>query len=113
MRFLRVMFWITILAIVAIFSMRNWDTYVAVRLLGDLELLFRLPVLIVACLLAGMLPWFVLHRATRWSLTRKLGRVEATLAQSLPVAAPPQPPARSSPPPQPTAAPIAVPPGVA
>jgi hypothetical protein len=113
MRFLRVMFWITMLAIVVIFSMRNWETYVPVRLLGDLELLFRLPVLIVACLLAGMLPWFILHRTTRWSLTRKLGRVEATLAQSLPVTAPAPASARSPAPPQPTAAPIAVPPGVA
>jgi uncharacterized protein (DUF2062 family) len=95
--------------VLAVFSINNWDTYVPVKLWADLEPLFRLPVLVISSILLGLLPYFLIHRATRWSLKRKLDRAEQALAstRTAPVITAPT---RDFMPP--SATPMAVPPGV-
>jgi lipopolysaccharide assembly protein A len=113
MRFLIILFWIMALIAVAIFSWNNW-TPVTVMLWGGLVMDTKLPVLLIAAFLIGLVPYFLIHRATRWSLRRKLETAERTVADlraaKVPSAAPPQLAESTTLPP--VAAPIAVPPGV-
>ena len=71
----------------------------------------KLPVLLLLAFLAGLLPTLLLHRATRWSLRRRLNSAERALSD---VVAPRETPAieGNTGTIQPSAAPIAVPPGV-
>ena len=109
MQFLKTLFWVLIAVAAMLFAFNNWNT-VTVNLWGGLQLDTRLPLLLLAAFLIGLLPAMLLHRATRWSLTRKLNTMERALAD---VSAPAVevPPSVGTIPP--TGAPIAVPPGVA
>ena len=113
MRFLIILFWIMTLVAVAIFSWNNW-TPVTVMLWGGLVMDTKLPVLLIAAFLLGLVPYFLIHRATRWSMRRKLETAERSVADLRAARVPaPAPPASAIPsilPP--VAAPIAVPPGV-
>ncbi|MEQ1548279.1 MAG: LapA family protein [Chakrabartia sp.] len=95
--------------ITIIFSINNW-TPVTIKLWDGLLIDTRLPLLLIGAFLIGIVPYFILHRATRWSLRRKLTNVERTLAETRggfsPTVAAPQPISSQS-------VPIAVPPGVA
>jgi lipopolysaccharide assembly protein A len=115
MKFLRTLFWLTLLIVIVLVSVRNWDTYVPVRLWDDPIFWFRLPVLALGAMLVGFLPYYLIHKATRWSLGRKLERTERQLAEvrGTPTAVTTHTPvpAQSQTLP-PAAAPIAIPPGV-
>lgn len=108
MQFLKTLFWVLIAAGAMLFSFNNWSL-VTLNLWDGLQLDTRLPILLIGAFLSGLLPAMLLHRATRWSLKRKLATLERALAD---VAAPASEdkPAGALPP---AAAPIAVPPGVA
>ena len=108
MQFLKTLFWVLIAVAAMLFSFNNWNP-VTVSLWGGLQLDTRLPLLLFASFLIGLLPAMLLHRATRWSLKRKLTTMERALAD---VTAP-VPDASSTGTIPPAAAPIAVPPGVA
>ncbi len=108
MQFLKTIFWAFVAVVLAIFAYNNW-TPVTLNLGNGLLLETKLPVLLIAAFLLGLLPTFLLHRATRWRLRRKLESVERTLADV-------RTPSSSSMHPAvvpPTATPMAVPPGVA
>ena len=109
MQFLKTLFWIVIAVLVALFSYNNW-TIVPVRLWDGLILETKLPVLIIGAFLIGLLPVLILHRATRWRLKRRIESHERALADLRAPTVAPAPPAETLPP---SAAPIAVPPGVA
>jgi lipopolysaccharide assembly protein A len=109
MQFLRTLFWVMIAAAIAIFSYMNW-TPITINLWNGLVLDTRLPVPVIAAFLLGLLPMMILHRATRWSLNRKLTNVQRNLTElRAPPLAPPTFDPGTLPP---VAAPIAVPPGV-
>ena len=98
MQFLRTAFWVVLAIIIMIFSFANW-TPVTINLWGGLQLDTKLPVLVVVAFLAGSLPFWALHKATRWRLRRKLDTAERALAAVTPTAyAQPSPPAPPSPP---------------
>lgn len=105
MQFLKTLFWVLLAVIAVLFSLRNW-TPVSVGLWDNLVLETRLPVLLFGAFLLGLLPTFLLHRATKWSLKRRLDTMERVIADSRPAPA-------ASGTIQPAAAPIAAPPGVA
>ncbi len=71
MRFLKTLLWVFIVVAIGLFSVRNW-TPVSVNLWSGLVLDTSLPVILIAAFLLGLLPALILHRATRWSLSRKL-----------------------------------------
>lgn len=108
MQFLRTLFWVILAVAAMVFSFNNWSP-VTVNLWSGLQLDTKLPLLLVGAFLFGLVPTLLLHRATRWSLRRKLDTMERALAE---VRAPEPVPAASGALP-PSAAPIAVPPGVA
>ena len=71
MQFLRTMFWVILAVLGAIFALNNW-TPVTINLWSGLVLDTRLPVLMIGSFLLGLVPMFIIHRATRWSLRRRL-----------------------------------------
>ena len=81
MQFLRTMFWVILAVLGAIFALNNW-TPVTVNLWSGLVLDTRLPVLMVASFLIGLVPMFIVHRATRWSLRRRLDNSHRPLGDS-------------------------------
>ena len=107
MQFLKAIFQAFIVVIAAIFAYNNWMP-VTVNLWGGVVLDTVLPVLLLIAFLLGLLPTLLLYRTTRWRLRRKLDTTEKALA-SVQSNTPSPTPANI----QPTAAPIAVPPGVA
>ncbi len=108
MQFLKTLFWVLVAVIAVIFSFKNWTT-VTISLWNGLLLDTQLPVLLFGAFLTGLLPTLLLHRATRWSMRRKIDSMERSLAN----VPPPEPVIPASTVLPPSAAPIAVPPGVA
>jgi lipopolysaccharide assembly protein A len=100
MRFLKTIFWILILVAIILFSARNW-TPVTVTLWGGLVLDTVLPVITLAAFLLGLLPAFILHKATRWSLNRKLESAHRSISEMSAPATPsvftPEPPPEYAP----------------
>lgn len=111
MQFLRTIFWVVIAVLLAVFSFSNW-TPVTITLWSGLLLETFLPLPIFAAFLLGLVPYFILHRTTRWALQRKLNQAERQLAETRALMSPsvtePEPTGTIPP----SAAPIAVPPGV-
>jgi uncharacterized integral membrane protein len=109
MQFLKTLFWVLIAVAAMLFAFNNWST-VTVNLWGPAVVDAKLPALLLVAFLLGLLPTMLLHRATRWSLKRKLSTMERALADVTTPAPEPRPSSGAIPP---NAAPIAVPPGVA
>lgn len=97
MQFLRTLFWVVLAVVAVIFAFNNW-TLVTVNLWAGLRADAKLPVLLFIAFLIGLVPTYVLHRATRWSLRRRLDTAERSLvelraaAEPAPVADPAVPP---------------------
>jgi lipopolysaccharide assembly protein A len=130
MRFLKLLLLLLLVIAGGMFSYRNWVP-ITVELWGGMVMDTKLPVLLFVAFLAGLIPYFLMHRATRWSLNRKLESVERSLSElRTPPPVVPSPSAAPSPAASPAlaptapslaanegtiapgAAPIAVPPGV-
>lgn len=80
MQFLRTLFWVVVAVAGVVFAFRNW-TPVTVNLWGGLQADAKLPVLLFGAFLLGLLPPYVLHRATRWRMKRKLDLAERQIAE--------------------------------
>ncbi|MFM5913189.1 hypothetical protein D5I55_17165 [Chakrabartia godavariana] len=111
MQFLRTIFWVVIAVILVVFATSNW-TSISIILWSDLVLQTYLPVVMFGAFLLGLVPYFLLHRATRWSLQRRVSQLERQLSEARAILdpKPAEAPAPGTIPP--SAAPIAVPPGV-
>ena len=75
MQFLKTLFWVVLVLILVIFSIRNWAD-VTINLWGGLQADVKLPVLVIGSVLLGFLPMLIVHRARLWSLKRRLEPVE-------------------------------------
>lgn len=111
MQFLRTLFWVVIAVLLAVFAVGNW-TPVTIILWSGMVLETYLPVPIAAAFMLGAVPSYVLHRATRWTLQRRLAHAERRLAETRAMMEPPSPEPANAGAIPPSAAPIAVPPGV-
>lgn len=113
MQFLRTVFWVVLAVVGVIFATANW-TPVTVNLWSGMVLDTRLPVLMLVTFLLGLVPMLIVHRATRWSLRRRLDNANRALTEALPTPTSTQGATFSA---QdmapPGASPIAPPPGVA
>lgn len=103
MHFLRTLFAVMVAVIAVIFSVRNWTT-VTIHLWGGIDADVKLPVMLLAAFLIGLLPVFIVHRATRWRLRRRLETAERAVALQA-AATPPADP--TAPPPAPAIPPVA------
>jgi hypothetical protein len=81
MKSLRSILWLAIVAALAAFSAANWQP-VELTIWQDLKLDTKLPALVIAAFLLGLLPMWLIHRTTRWRLQRRITNLETTLAGS-------------------------------
>ena len=81
MQFLRTVLWVVLAVIAVVFALANWSL-VTVHLWGDIVIDTRLPVLLLGAFLLGLVPTFILHRTTRWSLRRRLDTANRQLAET-------------------------------
>lgn len=92
MNIIRTLVWIVITALLVAFIAMNWNKApVNVWPIETGYLHFDWPVGFIALVffLLGLLPMWLLHRALRWRLTRRIGALEHSLAQSVVVPAQP------------------------
>ena len=91
MNFLRTLFWVILAVSLLVLANRNWHP-VTMNLWGGLRLDAKLPVLLLAAFLLGFLPTLLMHRASRWTLRRRVEGLERQLADAQGIAAAPGPP---------------------
>ncbi|MDB5685896.1 MAG: hypothetical protein JWR77_485 [Rhizorhabdus sp.] len=86
MHFLKTLFWVIVAVIVMAFAHGNW-TEVSINLWAGLVLRTKLPVIVVGSVLLGFVPPYVMLRATRWRMKRRIDNIErnnAVLKADLP-----------------------------
>lgn len=91
MQFLKTLMLIMVAVVFVVFAYNNWQA-VTVDLWGGLELVTKLPVLLLLIFLAGVLPVWAYHRTTLWRLKRRLATLEANQARAAATPAPAPPP---------------------
>ena len=97
MQIVRTIVWVLLLFSLLAFSFFNWKP-VEVQIWSNLVLETKLPALVIISFLLGLLPMWLLHRASKWRATRRINALEAAttrLATPAPTPAPtaPAPPA--------------------
>ena len=83
MQVLRTIFWVLLAVVLVLFAVNNWVP-VEVHIWEGLLLETKLAVLVILAFLAGMLPTWMVYRATRWRLNRRIAALETTLAAQRP-----------------------------
>lgn len=78
MQIIRTIVWVLILFGILTFSFFNWDT-VEVNLWENLVLETKIPVLVIAAFLLGLVPMWLYHRSVHWSLGRRIRSLEASI----------------------------------
>lgn len=78
MQIVRTIIWVLILFAILTFSFFNWDT-VEVNLWENLVLETKVPVLVITAFILGLLPMWLYHRSVKWSLSRRIRSLEASI----------------------------------
>lgn len=86
MQFLKTLLWVFTAVVVALFASRNWVP-VTLSLWGDIQADIKIPVLLVAMFLLGLVPTWLIMRAKVWAIQR---RVEGFERNSVSEAAAPE-----------------------
>lgn len=90
MQFLRTAFWVILAMIIMLFTFTNW-TPVTINIWGGNMVETKLPLVVIVAFLAGSLPFWLLHKTTRWRMGRRLESAERALAATVPPPPPPPP----------------------
>jgi uncharacterized integral membrane protein len=83
MQFVRMLFWVLILAALLIFTAFNWRP-VEVQIWTNLVLETKIPALVIVAFLLGLVPTWLLHRGTRWRLNRRISHLESAARTTTP-----------------------------
>ena len=103
MQIVRTIGWVLLLFSLLAFSFFNWKP-VEVQIWSNLVLETKLPALVVVSFLLGLVPMWLVHRASKWRATRRINALEtatnrlATPAPAPAAAATPAPPSPDLPP---------------
>jgi lipopolysaccharide assembly protein A len=81
MKFVRTILLLLVVAALAAFSASNWQP-VELTVWNGLKLDTKLPALVIAAFLLGLVPMWLIHRATRWRLQRRINTLESSLAST-------------------------------
>ena len=95
MAIVRTIIWVLVTIVLVLFTINNWQP-VEVRIWSTLLLETKLPALVILAFLLGLVPMWLIHRATLWRQRRRIAYLETAAARA--TAAPEVPP----PPPPPT-----------
>lgn len=91
MRALKTVFWLLVVAGLVGFTVANWQP-VGIHIWPGLIWETKLPALVIGALLIGLVPTWLVHRTTRWRLSRRIATLESTLAAQAVAAHSSQPP---------------------
>lgn len=91
MQIVRTIVWVLLLIALVLFSMANWEPGVTVRIWNNLVVETKLPAVVVVAFLIGLVPMWMVHRASKWNLQRRINSLEnaAKAAATVPPPAPP------------------------
>ncbi|MGB3711785.1 MAG: LapA family protein [Erythrobacter sp.] len=81
MQIVRTIVWVLILFGILAFSLFNWKP-VEVALWENLVLETKIPALVIAAFLLGLVPTWLYHRSVRWSLKRRIRSLESSIKSS-------------------------------
>ena len=86
MQVIRTIVWVVLFIALLLFSINNWNTVaidgrVTVKIWEDLVLETRLPALVVAAFLLGLVPMWLRHVAGKWRLKRRITALETASRQ--------------------------------
>lgn len=87
MQFLKTLMLIMLVVVFIVFAYNNWQA-VTVDLWSGLQLVTKLPVLLVATFLAGFLPLWAYHRTSSWRMKRRIATLEANQSRTTSAATP-------------------------
>ena len=77
MQIVRMIVWVLLLTALLVFSFANWDPTVTVKIWSNLVVETKIPAIVVISFLIGFVPMWLLYRANRWQMTRRIGSLEA------------------------------------
>lgn len=97
MQIVRTIVWVLLLFALLAFSFFNWKP-VEIQLWSNLVMETKLPALVVISFLLGLLPMWLLHRTTKWRMTRRVNALEAATTKLSTPAPTPAPTAPTAPP---------------
>ncbi|MEC8837565.1 MAG: DUF1049 domain-containing protein [Pseudomonadota bacterium] len=95
---MRTIGWVLLLFSLLAFSFFNWKP-VEVQIWSNLVLETKLPALVVVSFLLGLVPMWLIHRASKWRATRRINALETAtnrLATPAPAPAAAAPPASAA-----------------
>lgn len=75
MHAVRLILWLVVLAVIALFAANNW-TPVEVLIWEGIVLETKLPALMLFFFLLGFLPMWLVHHGTRWRFRRRIRSLE-------------------------------------
>ncbi len=76
MQFIKTLFWVILAVILVVFAVNNWSP-TSVLIWEDIRIDTKLPVLVIGAFLLGFVPLWLIHRASRWRLNRRIKTLEA------------------------------------
>ena len=91
MQIVRTILWVLLFVGLMFFSFFNWKE-VEVQIWTNMVLETKVPALVIVSFLLGMIPTWLLHRGTKWRLTKRIRTLEAAarIPKVAPVAPPPE-----------------------
>ena len=95
---LRTIFWVLLAVVLVLFAINNWQP-VEVRVWSTLVWEPPLAALPIIAFLAGLAPMWLIHRAAKWRLKRRIAQLESAMGArevAAPAAPVPLPPVSSS-----------------
>ena len=83
MQIVRTITWGILLVVLLLFSLNNWRP-VEVKIWEGLILETKLPALVLVSFLLGLLPMWLLSKAGKWRLTRRINALENSVRANTP-----------------------------
>ena len=77
MQIVRTIVWVLLLTALLVFSFANWDPTITVKIWPNLVVETKIPAIVIISFLVGFLPMWLLYRANRWQMSRRIGTLEA------------------------------------
>lgn len=79
MQIIRTILWVLLIAGLLLFSVVNWDPTVTVRIWQGLVVDTKIPAIVVVSFLIGFIPMWLIYRASKWQLNRKIASLESAM----------------------------------
>lgn len=87
MQFLKTLLVIMLAVVFMVFAYNNWQA-VTIDLWSGLQMVTKLPVVLLVAFLVGFLPLWAYHRTSSWRLKRRIATLEANQTRAATVASP-------------------------